>query len=173
MRLFEKMNKNSIQNNRLSVYVDYVISDYKFVMVRVNKLKEIITELSHTRKSSQAQERENLCNSLLTILDMVSDKYYCYLFDLSDLVFFLLNNQDMQAEKRVSQKAMEALDSKKLLRNEFETIYRNFKSMAKKLDNVPMNQILKAMREAFDFEGKTFRSEALYTETKAVEKFID
>ncbi len=47
-----------------------------------------------------------------------------------------------------------SITSKAEIRKEFESLYSNFKKLAKNFDDIPMKSILSQMRETFDFNSK-------------------
>ncbi len=151
MRLFEKMNK-IIKDNLLESYSDYVIDDYKSMQVKINKLKEVMTNLSKARRKDQAKERSELVEQLFRILEYI-DNSLDYEYNLIDLCHLLKLHSDMQLTPKVSKQVSYAINTKNELRKDYETIYRNFKNMAKKFDDIPMKEILKCMREVFDFDN--------------------
>ena len=154
MRIFEKMNQILKDNERIEVYNEAVIKTYKSMSVRTNKLKEILTQLSFARRKNQKEEREDIINSLFSILTYTESKYEEYLFELYDLCTLLLDNPEMNLTPKNSRQLKFAINTKIELRKEFEIIYRNFKNMAKKFDDIPMKEILKKMREVFGLDGK-------------------
>ena len=153
MRIFEKMNQALKDNERIEVYNNSVIQSYKSMLVRINKTKEILTRLSNTRRKNQKEEREDIINSLFTILSYTESKYEDYLFELYDLCTLLLDNPDMNITAKNRKQLIFAINTKIQIRKDFETIYKNFKNMAKGFDDIPMKEILKRMREVFKFDG--------------------
>lgn len=166
MRLFEKMTKILKDNNLAESYADYVIDDYKSVKVKLEKWHEISSALSKTRKKNQKHEREKIVWHLIRILSYLENSLDEFEYDYIDLCHLLKLNPNLQLTHKVSKKVEFAISTKNELRKEFETIYKNFKNMAKKFDDIPMKEILKLMREVFDFEGTKQNEESEYVQKK-------
>lgn len=152
MRLFEKITENIKHNNRVSYYADSVIDSFASLNIGMKKLKKTIAKLSETRKTNESAERVNLSNSVLKSLNIVERKYEMYLLDFYDLKKIL--NSNVSTNKKIINKVQSAMHTKVEIRKDFETVYRNFKSMAKKLEDVPMKEILSKMREVFIFDAE-------------------
>lgn len=166
MRLFEKMTKILRENDLAKSYAEYVIDDYKSLEVKLNKWREVSLTLSKTRRKNQVNERKELVEHLFRILDYFESSYTTYIYDLYDLCHYLKNNPSINPTKKASNKILLAINTKQQLRKEFETIYTTFKNMAKKLDDIPMKEILKRMREVFDFNSTKTNEELKYVEEK-------
>ena len=160
------MTKILRDNDLAESFAEYVIDDYKSLEVKLNKWREVSSILSQTRRKNQADERKELVEHLFRILDYFETSYTTYLYDLYDLCCYLKNNPNINPTKKVSNKLLLAINTKMQLRKELETIYRNFKSMAKKLDDIPLKEILKRMREVFDFNSTKTNEESKYVEEK-------
>ena len=155
MSLLKRINKILKDDELTYSYSNYVIHDYENIMVKINKFKEVMTTLSNTRRKNQAQERKELVEHLFRILKYIDISLETYTYDLVDLCVYVKNNQDMNpSHKTIKQKEC-ALNTKVKLTQEFETIYINFKNMTKKLDNIPMKELLTSMRKIFDFKYHT------------------
>ena len=100
MRLIEKMNKIVKDNERTSIYCECVIKSHKSMMVRINKLKEIMTELSQTRKTSQSKERFELSKRFLLVLQFTEAQYENYWLEMSDLLDLIQYNTNLNLTKR-------------------------------------------------------------------------
>lgn len=87
-------------------------------------------------------------------------------YNYIDLCHLLKLNPDLQLTHKVSKKVEFAISTKNELRKDFETIYRNFKNLAKGFDDIPMKEILKLMREVFDFEGTKQYEESEYVQKR-------
>ena len=87
-------------------------------------------------------------------------------YNYIDLCHLLKLNPDIQLIPKISKKVEFAINTKNEIKKEFENIYRNFKNMAKKFDDIPMKEILKLMREVFDFEGTKQNEESEYVQKK-------
>lgn len=59
MRLFEKMTKILKDNDRAESYADYVIDDYKCLEIKINKLREIMSNLSKSRRKDKQVKEKN------------------------------------------------------------------------------------------------------------------
>ena len=99
----------------------------------------------------QSEEREKLILRLHKVLDYIDIGHASYISDYADLNNFLKYSSNVNLTPRIKKQVSTALNSKNLLRQEFETLYRNFKSMAKGIDNIPMKDILKHMQDCFNF----------------------
>ena len=152
MRLFEKLTKQTKDISLVSSYADYVIDDYDTILNKINKFKEVMETLSHSRRKDQSKERENLVEHLFRILSYIDNNFDFYFYDLIDLIKFLENHPELKLNKKTNQHISNALSTKGLIKKEFETIYHNFKNMAKKLDNIPLKEMLKKMSEVFSFD---------------------
>lgn len=152
MRIFEKLTKQTKEISLVSSYADYVIDDYNTILNKINKFKEVTETLSHSRRKDQAKERENLAEHLFRILTYIDNNLDFYFYDLIDLIKFLENHPELILNKKTNQHIDFALRTKGLIKKEYETIYHNFKNMAKKLDNIPMKEMLKKMSEVFERE---------------------
>lgn len=152
MRLLEKRIKTIKHNKTISYYTDCVFHEHNSMRVRIKKLKEIIAELSETRKTSQTHERIVLCDRIMKTLKIIEDKYELYMLEYYDLDKYLKESSDLQTKNKIIEKANLALHTKVEIREDFETIYRNFKNMAKRLNNIPMEEILTRIREVFEKE---------------------
>lgn len=166
MRLFEKMTKILRDNDLAESYAKYVDDDYKSLQIKINKLKEVMTNLSQTRRKDQVKERKELVEHLFRILEYIDNSLCTYEYDFIDLSHLLKLRPDMQLTNKINNKVLNAINSKTQLRKEFEIIYRNFKNMAKKFDDIPMKEILKLMREVFDFNSTKLNEEIEYVENK-------
>lgn len=163
MRLFEKLTKQTKDISLVSSYADYVIDNYNSILKKINKFKEVMENLSHSRRKDQAEERENFVEHLFRILSYIDNSFDFYFYDLFDLIKLLENHPELKLNKKTNQQVSYALSTKGLIRKEYETIYHNFKNMAKKLDNIPMKEMLKKMREVFERDEnsrklRTFRN---------------
>lgn len=161
MRLFEKVIKSEKDTAPISSYSNLVLKDIENLEIRINKLKELMTTLSKTRKKNQAREREIISEHFFQVLKYISDCYLEYLSDLEylhDLYSLLKTKPELELSQKVQQKVDLAFNSKVKIRKEFENIYINFKSLAKNFDNIPMKAILSKMREVFGFENNQKQS---------------
>ena len=121
-------------------------------MVKINKLKEVLNSISKLRKKNQTEERAELISHLNRLLEYIELNFSEYLANLDDLKFILKYNKDIKINSKTQKQIDEALQTKSKIINEFETIYRNFKNMAKNMpEHMPMKEILANMRKSFDF----------------------
>ena len=160
MRLFEKMTNILRDNTIAETYSKYVLDDYKSMLVKLNKLKEILTTLSQTRRKNQTEDRNELINHFLRVLEYIKNNLESYNYDLNDLCYILKLNPNLNLTHKNSKIVLSAINSKIEMRKDFETIYSNFKSTAKKFDDIPMNYVLKQMREIFGFNNTKTQSES-------------
>lgn len=166
MRLFKKMTKILKDNDLAESYADYVIDDYKCLEIKINKLREIMSNLSKSRRKDQASERKELIEGVYRILSYIENSFDEFEYNYIDLCHLLKLNPDLQLTHKVSKKVEFAISTKNELRKDFETIYRNFKNLAKGFDDIPMKEILKLMREVFDFGGTKQNEESEYVQKK-------
>ena len=166
MLLIEKMNKIVKDNNLAESYADYVIADYKSMKVKLEKWHETSSVLSKTRRKNEAHEREKIVLHLKRILSYIENGLDEFEYNYIDLCHLLKLNPDIQLIPKISKKVEFAINTKNEIKKEFENIYRNFKNMAKKFDDIPMKEILKLMREVFDFEGTKQNEESEYVQKK-------
>ena len=131
MTLIKKIINFYNHNSNADYESTFVINDYNGIMIKLNKLRKIIDNLSKLRKKNQAQEREELIDHLYRTLYYVKGDYKNYLFDLYDLKNFLKLNLDIKLKKKIQNQIDVALKTKSMLRKEFETIYNNFTNTAK------------------------------------------
>lgn len=156
MKLISKILQNYEFNSKVNFYSYIVLSDYESLLIKTNKLKEILGILSQTRKKHQTQEREELIKHLGRILQYIEQNYNEYLADLDDLKCLLKYNNDVNISNKVQKQVKAALQTKSKIINEFNTIYNNFKNTAKNMpEYMPMKDVLSNMRESFDFSSKT------------------
>jgi len=154
MSLLKRINKILKDDEITSYYSISVIDDFKSIMVKINKFKEVMSTLNNTRRKNQSNERKELVEHLLRLLKYIEMGLDTYTYDLVDLCVYVKNNHDMRPTSKTSAQLEYALNTKVELTKEFETLYTNFKNMAKKLDNIPLNEMLTKMRNIFDFSKK-------------------
>ena len=151
MNLIEKLTKKTQDNSLTNSYCDYVLDDYKSMKVKIDKLKEVLTTLSETRRKDQGLERYELISHLFRVLDYIESGYEDYLYDYHDLKKHLRINSNMKLKEKTLLNVQKAFQTKNLIKKDFEIIYKNFKNISKGFEDIPMKRILKRMREAFDF----------------------
>ncbi len=166
MKLFEKMNKILRDNSKAESYSQYVIEDFKSVENKLEKWHEISHTLLTTRKKSETKNREELVYHLLRILDYIEGSLDTFEYDYIDLCQLIRINPDMNLKTKINEQVSYALSTKSELKKQFGIIYKNFQNMAKKLDDIPMKEILKRMREVFDFGGTKQYEEFEYVQKK-------
>lgn len=154
MKLFEKMNKILKDNSLAESYADCVIDDYKSMQIKINKLKEVMTKLSQARRKDQANNRIELVKSLYRTLSYIENGFDEFEYNYIDLCHLIILHENMKLTPKINTKVSFAVNTKNELRKEFETIYRNFKSMAKKLEDIPMKEILSRMRIVFNISNR-------------------
>jgi len=155
MELISKIILNREINSKTSYFSSIVLSDYESLLIKTNKLKEILEILSKTRKKNQTQEREELIKRINKILEHIELNYGDYIANLGDLKRVLKYNKDVKLSNKTQKQIKIALESKSKIINEFETIYKNFKNMAKNMpEHMPIKEVLANMRESFDFVSK-------------------
>ena len=159
MGLIKKMNENLRNNNLAKFYAEDVLQDYESMKIKTDVLREIMDRISKARRKDQFKERESLVLRLYKVLDYIDMGHATYISDYADLRYLIKSKPDIRLMPGIRKKISTALNSKNLLRQDFETIYRNFKSMAKSFEDIPMKDILKHMRDCFNFntdnENKT------------------
>ena len=154
MTLFERAINNLENNSRISSFADDVLLDYESLKIRIERLRELISELSQTRRKNQANERLEIVEAIFRILDYIDDEHFEYLYDLNELCFLLERKPNICLSQKNATTLNLLLASKIEIRKEFEKLYVNFKKLAKNFDDVPMKSILSRMRETFDFDSK-------------------
>ncbi len=166
MNLIDKLTKKSNDNNLINSYCDYIFDDYESMKIKINKLKEILSTLSETRKKNLSQEREELVDDLFRALDYIESGNEDYLYDYHDLKKLLKNNSNMKLKEKTLLNIQKAFQTKNLIKHDFEIIYKNFKNIAKGFEDIPMKRILKGMREAFDFYNVADLNEKKFVQSK-------
>ena len=79
MGLIKKLNQNLRDNEFAKTYSNYVIKNYENLENNeINKLREIMIEISNTKRKDNAKEREKLVLSLFKILDYIDIGYCTY-----------------------------------------------------------------------------------------------
>ena len=152
MNLIKKISKILKDNSLAESYSKYVIDDFKSMKIKINKLKEVMIQLSQTRRKNQANERHELVEQLFRMLRYIEISWDTYEYDFIDLNHLLKLHENMNLTTKINEQVSYALNTKNELKKEFETIYKNFQNMAKKLDDIPMKEVLKRMREVFGFD---------------------
>lgn len=151
MELIKKLNQNLKINKLISNYSNYAIEDFESLQVKINKLREIFIELSNSRGKHKSAEREKLILHLFRVLDYIDVNYSNYLGSMKDLNDMLKNTTYIKLSASTNKKIAQAHSTKSELIKNFVTIYKNFKSLAKGFDDIPMKAILTRMQDCFNF----------------------
>ena len=169
MSLIEKITNQQILNKNAKYESSFVLKDYESLMVKINKVREILQNLSALRDKNQSDERYEQINHLCRILEYIKNNYESYLCDLHDLNNFLKINPNIKLKSKIKTQVDEALKTKSKIINHFETIYKNFKNTAKNINaKLPLNMVLSKMQECFYFnntEQETCQNNKYYDST--------
>lgn len=157
MKLISKIFTRFKTNSKALAFANYVIDDYKSLEIKINKLREIMFNLSQARRKNQADERIEYVNHINRLLNYIDSNLDTFIFDYADLKKFINYNQEAKFTNKTKEQINQALSTKNMIRKELEIIIKNFKNMSKKLDNIPTKEIIKRINEILLFEksGKT------------------
>ena len=150
--MIKQIIKRHKENSKFEYYSHCVISEYKGLKVKINKLRSILISLSEKRKNSQSEERKEIVKHLFTFLNQIKSNYKFYLLELYDLRK-LIKDANIYYKPKTKKQIYEALNTKSKIQQDFEAIYHNFKNMAKKLPDLPMKELLTTMQHSFNLSS--------------------
>jgi DNA repair exonuclease SbcCD nuclease subunit len=154
MNLLKKLtSKKTVKEN----YFNFYLND------QISNLKLHILDLSNCRRKDQKNLRIEKVKQIFRLLDNIESLYLAYLKELANIKAIKQNN--LAITEDTEEKIIFMTEKKKSLRQEFEKIYINFKHTAIHLEDIPMNNMLKRMRKAFNFESKQTHINTIGTRT--------
>lgn len=137
--------KESFQPKPKLLPNDYFWCDRVFHDIEI--LKGHLLELNNYRRKNQKEFRLQIIDHIKLDLEMLKEDYSFFL-EYSKPV----NPVHNYSESYIKLRNAYVAEMNKDVNYEFGRIYYHFKRTAKSLDDIPMKQILKQMRDAFGFD---------------------
>ena len=104
MNLIKKTFQILKDNDLTESYADYVIDNYNSMQVKINKLREILTNISKLRRKNQTKERMELIESFDKVLSYIENSFGEYEYDYIDLCHLLKTNKDLKLTAKIKNK---------------------------------------------------------------------
>lgn len=153
MNLIKDLIQQIKQKKESNLKNEYIASTC-YVDKSINKLNLYLVRLS--KRKGELSQNEIILLILLIKIANHSYENFIHSFGMCKYDYNNPNLEDCNGSIRESFEYM--FDKKRKYRNEFEKIYKNFKHIAQRYDNIALNSVLKKMNKAFDFDSSKFRN---------------